>query len=265
MKGASSTLCFFILFLGVVLSAEAGVRETFEAANEAFWSGEYERAIQAYEEIIELGVWDKDVFYNLGTAYGTVGSHGKAILNLERTLLLDPGNEDARENLRIVRSTLARQRTAQGVDADIDPPQSFWMQVVRRVTHNQATILFLLCYVAFFIALSVRRLLKGEIVRIVLLVLIVLIGIGGLTGGTLLLSKSFFQTDLQEAIAVSSGTTHLRAGPGERFERGTSVFEGDRLRIVDRTQGWIHLRDNEGNEGWGQADDFGELRRTEQP
>ena len=94
----------------------SGLRETFEEGNEAFGLGNYDEAIRSYEELVELGVWDVDVLYNLGTAYARTRSYGPAILNLERALLIDPGHEEALDNLRTVRQALARRRTSEGED-----------------------------------------------------------------------------------------------------------------------------------------------------
>lgn len=242
-------------------SARAGLRETFEAGNEAFGLGEYDRAISAYEELLDHGVWDAHVFYNLGTTYARTGKLGKAILNLERALLIDPGHEEALDNVRTVRRALARRRTAGGEDADLDPPRSFWMNVLNRVTASQVVIPFLLCYLGFFGVLSARRLTSSELARLVLLIVSLVLGVAVVAGGGLVLSKATFDAEVREAIAVSEDEATLREGPGERFSRSVEAREGDRLRVLDREGDWIHLRDSAGTEGWGHADDFGELRR----
>lgn len=243
--------------------ASAGLRETFEAGNEAFGLGEYDRAISAYEELLDHGVWDADVFYNLGTTYARTGRLGRAILNLERALLIDPGHEEALDNVRTVRRALARRRTAGGEDADLDPPRSFWMNVLNRLTPAQVVVPFLMCYLGFFGVLVARRLTSSELARLVLLIVTLVLGVAMAVGGGLVLSKATFDGEVREAIVVSEGEANLREGPGERFTLAVEAREGDRLRVLDREGDWLHMRDSAGTEGWGHVDEFGELSRRE--
>jgi tetratricopeptide (TPR) repeat protein len=243
--------------------AGAGLRETFEAGNEAFGLGRFDEAIAAYEELVDHGVWDADVFFNLGTAYARSGRLGPAILNLERALVLDPGHDEARDNVRIVRRALARRRTQAGEDADLDPPRSFWLSLLDRVTAAQVGIPFLLCYVALFGVLAARRLTRRELARLGLAIAAVVLGGATIVGGGLVGSKAYFDAEVREAIAIGDGEVVLREGPGERFTRAVTTHEGDRLRVLGREGEWLLLRDRAGREGWGAGGDFGELRMAE--
>jgi tetratricopeptide (TPR) repeat protein len=233
----------------------------FRQGNEAIWSGHLDEAVRQYESLIELGVWDGDVFYNLGTAYARQGRFGPAILNLERALVLAPGDADARHNLQTVRRVYARQRTAAGEDADLAPPRSFWLNLLDRVTPGLVGISFLACWIGLFVVLGWRRVSAGELTRSVLLISALVLGGSALVSGSLLLSKVVYDTEVREAIAVREGRATLHAGPGERFDPAFEASEGDRLRVLDREGDWLHLRDPGGHEGWGLRRDFGELRR----
>ena len=256
LSGASALL----VALALASPAGATLEETFTAANEAFWSGELEDAVRGYAELVDLGVRDADLFYNLGTAQARLGRLGASILNLERALLLDPAHLDAAENLAAVRSTLARRRTAGGQDADLDPPRPFWLQLLGRVTAARVGIPFLASWILLFAALSARRLTRRELARLVLLVAAVVLATAALGSGALLASKTWYDSRVQEAIAVGGDEVAVREGPGERFRRAFSCREGDRLRVVDSERDWMLLRDAEGREGWGAARDFGRLR-----
>ncbi len=242
-------------------NSHAGLRETFEAGNEAFWSGDYDRAIESWDQLVVLGVWDADVFYNLGTAHARRGRLGRAALNFERALLLEPGQAEALENLQVVRQSLARRRTEGGEDADLDPPRSFWMSLLAQVTPAQVTIPFALCWIGLFLILAIRRVTGREVARLALLIVALLLFGGSLVGGVLVASKASYDAEVREAIAVADGEAALREGPGARFSRAHRADEGDRLRLLDREGEWLHLRDAEGQEGWGRTTDFGELRQ----
>jgi tetratricopeptide (TPR) repeat protein len=259
---AAIAMALGVLFWSAPVSAQdLGV--TFQQGNQAFWSGDFDQAIERYEALVELGVWDADLFYNLGTTYARQGRFGPAILNLERASILEPGDEDIRHNLETTRRSLARRRNAEGQDADLKPPRSFWLNLLARVTSWQVGLPFLICWIGVFVVLGWRRMAKGEVIRLVLLILALVFGSLSLIGGALLLGKAAYDTQVHDAIAIHEGGAVTREGPGERFDRAFTASEGDRLRVIDREGDWLHLRDFGGHEGWGSLQDFGELRKPE--
>ena len=62
----------------------------FEAANRAYEQGRFSEAKIGYEKLVEAGEWSANLFYNLGNADHRLGAPGRAILDYERALALDP-------------------------------------------------------------------------------------------------------------------------------------------------------------------------------
>ena len=90
----------------------------FEAANQAYDQGKFSEAKVGYEKLVEAGEWSANLFYNLGNADHRLGATGRAILDYERALALDPAHPEARANLAVLRKqTGARQRAAVWEDA----------------------------------------------------------------------------------------------------------------------------------------------------
>ena len=71
---------------------------TWEAANEAYQKAKYEEAKVDYIQIAGTRQYSADLFYNLGNAWFKLGDQGRAILNYERALILNPRLEEARSN-----------------------------------------------------------------------------------------------------------------------------------------------------------------------
>ena len=93
---------------------------TLTQANEAYGQEDYITAIELYEQTLrEQGV-SSDLYYNLGNAYYKHNEFAKAILNYERALLLNPGNEDARFNLEMANTHIVDK---------IDPVGKFFLSV----------------------------------------------------------------------------------------------------------------------------------------
>src|SRR5438874_982861 len=75
----------------------------FAKANQEFAAGQFKEAADDYKAIVRSGQWSANLFYDLGNAYFRAGDFGRAILNYERALALDPRHPEADANLRIAR------------------------------------------------------------------------------------------------------------------------------------------------------------------
>ena len=71
-----------------------------QQARDAYSNGDYVQAISIYETMTQEGESD-ELYYNLGNAYYKNNQIGKAILNYERALRLNPSYDDAAFNLQL--------------------------------------------------------------------------------------------------------------------------------------------------------------------
>ncbi len=106
MKSCSSIGRFAALFVGfmaMIASTLADSEAPFARANQEFSGGRFKEAIVSYEAIVRSGDWTAALFYNLGNAYFRTRDFGRAILNYERALALEPNHPEVQANLRIAR------------------------------------------------------------------------------------------------------------------------------------------------------------------
>ncbi len=105
-------------------------------ANQTYAAGKFQDAINEYETMVQSGDWSASLFYDLGNAFYRAKDSGRAILNYERALALEPDHPETKANLRIVRDE-ARA-------LELVPSWSHWF--LRFATLNQltegATLLF---------------------------------------------------------------------------------------------------------------------------
>jgi tetratricopeptide (TPR) repeat protein len=78
----------------------------FARANSLYESGDYAGAVEAYLGVVNGGIVDATLYYNLGNSFYKVNDLGKAVLFYERSLRLAPRDRDVRENLALVRTQL---------------------------------------------------------------------------------------------------------------------------------------------------------------
>lgn len=86
--------------IAAVTSQASGI-DYIEQGNTAFEQKQFKKATQMYERALRDGE-SSLLRYNLGNAYYRLGDRAHAVLNYERALKLDPGNDDARFNLKFV-------------------------------------------------------------------------------------------------------------------------------------------------------------------
>lgn len=77
-----------------------------EQGDSAYTADDFQRAADLYTKAAETEGTSSALFYNLGNTYYRMGQLGKAVLNYERALKLDPANDDARANLAFVNSRI---------------------------------------------------------------------------------------------------------------------------------------------------------------
>ena len=92
-----------VVLLTVSAASMAQSNPQFAKANQEFASGDFDGAARDYEELVRSGQDTPNLFYNLGNAYFRKKDFGRAILNYERALALDPRHPEAQANLRTAR------------------------------------------------------------------------------------------------------------------------------------------------------------------
>ena len=103
MRAYLFTLLATFSLTTAALAAPTDAETTFNKANADYAAGKFQPAIEGYESLVRSGQWNPTLFYDLGNAWFRAGDSGKAILNYERALALDPNQAEAKANLQLVR------------------------------------------------------------------------------------------------------------------------------------------------------------------
>ncbi len=228
---------------------------TFRRGNDAYFHGHYQEAIDAYEQVVALGVVSADLFYNLGNAYLKNDQLGPAIFDYERALELDPSQEDVRFNLAVARDAARKKgedRLA-GVEA-----QPFWMRAASQVTVNWASWLFLGLYVALFALLIVLHFVQPGFLRVGMWAGFAFLGLATVVGGALLGARLYLADRVEQAIVLPD-VVQVKEGPDPNYQSVFGVHAGLRVRMTEKEQDWVRIRLANGLEGWMRERDLGRL------
>lgn len=235
-----------MMFLALLCTVTpAGAQSLVLQANEAYRNGDYARAVELYEQSGEQDGTSAAYFYNLGNAYYKSGLYPRAILNYERALLLDPGNDDVRFNLEMAQARIADK---------IEPLGTFfldqWFTTLRNLFSSNvwaviAVVAFLIFLAGVVVYFFVDRVVWRKIGFFAgLLALLITIGANRFAA----VQKQ--QLTQRESAIVFAPTIIAKSSPSES---GTDLFvlhEGTKVYIVDRVGEWSEIRLEDGNRGW---------------
>lgn len=234
--------------------AERTLPEIFSMSNAAYFRGDYPAAIRGYESLLELGIDDPDVYFNLGISYARAGRCGAAMVQFERTLRLAPGDRGAENGIAICRTNLTQRRAELRGEAVLEERPSLLSGLVRAFSEQTLAWAMLLIHSFFFGSLLALRLIRGESARTAFAVSAPILGLLLIASAGLLLAKRGAFEDGRPAIVLRENA-ELREGPDPRARVRAKVLEGERARIFGRSSGFIDLQTSTGQRGWVDARD----------
>lgn len=231
--------------------------DVFTRGNTAFARGEYAEAVKAYETLVESGIDDADVCYDLASAYGSLGKYGQAIRYFERSLRLDPGDDAARAGLKASRAALGeRQAQARGEAIVVDRPPLTEALFSGVSSNTLATCLLIAIWLSAGLFLALPSL-KAEALRLgvgiasaLLLALAVVsaIGVG---------AKADWGRAGERAVILRDGAA-VREAPDEGARLAAELFEGDSVRVTGQSGAYARIVSRE-QTGYVRREDVGEI------
>ncbi len=237
--------------------------QTFDAAGRDFAAGQLDEAIAGYERLLDAGVVDADVYYNLGTALAKAGRFGEATLQFERSLYLAPGEADASANLATTREVLAERLTERHGEVELGQSRGLGEALVHDLSEGLLTSLLLVFWAVAFLALMVVRLQKGR-VRLGALVTALLSFLFAAVFGFLVASKLGTLEEGRPAVITATEGV-LREGPDPRAIRRGDVYEGERADILRSDGEFVNVRLSGGRSGWLLSEYVGAVRPEPSP
>lgn len=214
-------------------------------ANAAYSNGSYREAIALYETLLSEGVHSDKLYYNLGNSWFKQGRMGKAILNYNRALLLDPMDEDTQYNL-----AMANARIVDKIDA---VPEFFlkgWLRDLGLLLSSNAWAVLGLVFLGLTFAAVILWLLSNTLT-------LRKVGFyGGLTTLILCLACTFYahfqRTRLlysPEAVVMNL-VAPVKSSPGSGSKDIFVLHEGTKVRMLEQLDGWTEIVLSDGNKGW---------------
>ena len=239
-----------ILFVVCSLQVQAVDYDALASqAQEQYSNGEYEKAIELYQQVEANGKQAFELFYNMGNCFYKTGKYPKAILYYEKAKKLNADDEDLLYNL-----ALANQFVVDKFDQVPTLTVTKWYQnFVNSLASNSwagislvSFLILLVCAGAFFTVSSLGLKKASLSIGIVMLLL-------SLFSFIFSSQQKGYSEQLREAIVFASSIT-VKSTPDKT---GTELFvlhEGTKVTVVEALDKWRKIKMSDGNVGWVPSD-----------
>ena len=239
------------MLLVTVVNAQTAAT-VFDQGNQAFEKGDFSKAIQQYEAILESGQYSSDLYFNLGNAYYRQGQLPQSILAYERALRLEPYHAGSSQNLSMVRLEVQEEVAP----APVFFLQLWWQEWQYRLSEGTwlglAILLFWLSGAGFIVWQRAKErdqrkwgFVGGSIAFAIALLPLV-------TG----LSVQKNANSLSDLGIIMEEGISLQSAPSERSPALRRVYPGSRIEILEEKESWFKVQLNSGEEGWVMASSF---------
>jgi len=231
-----------LLVSGSILMAQPNAQ--FAKANQEYAAGDFKAAVEDYEDLVRSGQDAPNVFYNLGNAYFRKSDFGRAILNYERALALDPRHPEAQANLRVTRDE-ARA---------LELIPSRWERLFAFANENQYAVV---AAVAFWIGIfSVATWIFGRRRAIALSILSL-----SIFAIAVLASYQLSHGRNGRGLAIVTGeNVEARLATADNANRVLTLPPGSEIQIVSQRGDWIYAALPNNLRGWMPANSAEQVR-----
>ena len=236
---------FLICSLLLSFSGFSQNEELFEKANSAYQNGNYEVAINTYQQILDSGQTSAELYYNLGNAHYKMNHVAPSIYFYEKALQLDPKDEDITNNIEFARNMAIddiEEVEKTGMNQWINgliATFSFSTWAVIAIVLSIGFVIFFLFY--YFSARPLyKRLLFGAATLCFLLCVVSVI--------FAFQQESYIQ-DNQYAI-IFQEEVDVRDEPNLRGDPSFELHAGTKARVLEDYQEWARIELANGAQGW---------------
>ncbi len=209
------------------------------------------RAAEKYQLLVDDGVQNAKLYFNLANAYHKSGQAGRAIANYRRAIRIDPTNKLVLANLAQVETAAGQSSRDEASATSISDRLRAANVMVNRYIHPRTVgMVVMLLWTCFWACIALRLLrvsFPWKTLTTVTLLLLVM------TAASYAASVQHLRSD-KTAILVEPKVA-VRSGDGENFPSTAhwDECEGQSVTVLHRRGDWVQVRGS-GQTGWVRSD-----------
>ncbi|TES91073.1 MAG: hypothetical protein E3J87_08595 [Candidatus Cloacimonadota bacterium] len=241
---------FFLLIQNLFSKVDFSNDELFRSGNNLYKEGKYEESLENYKEIIDDGLVNGYLFYNLGNVYFRKGKIGYAILYYEKARKFLPRDREINDNLGFVKTNIQDR-----IEEKRAPFLLFILYVLlenfslKEVTFIVSIIfsMTLICSILFFLKKNLHIIKNLSISFLVIL-----------SFSCFLLALKLRIVNMKSGIVLVE-VVNVKSAPSEDATLEFVIHEGTEFQILESMKEFVKIRLKDGKSGWLTIETFGEI------
>lgn len=237
-------IILLLFLISNIISAQTA-DELFASANNLYKDGKYQEAIKLYQKIESTKSVSSELYFNLGNSFSKLNQIAPSIYNYEKALQLNPLNEDAQNNLIIVkRLTLDRidelpTSILQKINKNFFQKFSYNTWAIFAIILSFLASLLFLCYYFYFTPSKKRLFFTTSILAFLMLIITL----------TITYTQYNLSKNAIEAI-VFSEKIKVKNAPTKDADKLFTLHEGTKVNVLDTVDEWKKIKLTDGKTGW---------------
>ena len=226
---------YFIVFLCLIQTICFAENNIIEKANNQYSSQEYSKAIISYNELIQNGYYQYELFYNIGNCYFKMDSIGKAILYYEKALKFNSNDKNLKNNLKICNNLI------------IDKQEYIDIVIIKNIKHKIINILNLKTWIIILLlslwTLTICLIKKDINFKIYYLIFFMM------TISVFSVYQYYNNVNNEDYGIIIQLSSDIKSSPSNNGNTIFTLHEGAKIEILQQNNTWSEISIN--NEtGW---------------
>jgi tetratricopeptide (TPR) repeat protein len=241
----------FIISFIFCFSASAQNEALFERGAKAYNVGDFEKAVEFYQEILQKGEHSAALYYNLGNTYYKLTQIAPSIYYYEKALLLVPNDPEITNNL-----AYAQNMTLDAIE--ILPETGFtriYKNITGRLSFDQWAysavvfmILFVLSYMAFYFFRYETRKRVAFFSSLIFLMFAII--------SVVFAFMQYTAFTAQQPAIIFAEKASVKSEPNDRSTEAFVLHEGTKVNVLDQLNDYKKIELVDGKTGWITSDDI---------
>jgi tetratricopeptide (TPR) repeat protein len=218
--------------------------QLFYTGNHYYQTQDYIKAVEEYVKLLDTGIENGNLYYNIGNGFLKLGKVGYAILCYEKARRLMPNDSDLKANLAYARSLIDEA-------ASEDTHKNIIVRLVRKAYSDLSLssiaelTLTLYLVLVLILALFIFNPIVGRKFGFIAVLLGLALGFNALAFGI----RYYGEVVLKHGVIVQR-TADAKYEPIDKSTTFYTLREGNGVIVLSTKEGWRQIRRFDGKTGW---------------